>query len=69
LKLYHIGGVIVNVLASSGFEPRSDQTKVYKIGICCFYAKNTALRRKIEQRLVGSASEWGEMSIHGLLFQ
>ena len=46
----HIGYVMVNVLASSavdcGFEPRSGQTKDYKIGICCFSAKHTALRRK-----------------------
>ena len=38
------------VLASSvidhGFEPRSDQTKDYKIDICCFSAKHAALRRK-----------------------
>jgi hypothetical protein len=26
-----------------GFEPRSGQTKNYKIGICCFSAKHTAL--------------------------
>jgi hypothetical protein len=36
----HIGGVMDSVLASSavnrGFEPRSGQTKDYKIGICCF---------------------------------
>ena len=46
----HIGDVMVSVLASSavdrGFEPRSVQTKDYKIGICCFSAKNAALRRK-----------------------
>ena len=45
-----IGGVMVSVLASSavdgGFEPRSGQTKDYKIGICCFSAKYAALRRK-----------------------
>jgi hypothetical protein len=45
-----ISGVVVSVLASSavddGFEPRSGQTKDYKIGICCFSAKHTALRRK-----------------------
>ena len=29
-----------------GFEPRSGQTKDNKIGICCFSAKHTALRRK-----------------------
>ena len=39
-----IGGVMVNVLASSavdhGFEPRSGQTKDFKIGICCFSTKH-----------------------------
>jgi hypothetical protein len=47
---HRIGGVMVSVLASSavdrGFEPRSGQTKDYKIGICCFSAKHAALRRK-----------------------
>jgi hypothetical protein len=41
---------MVSVLASSavdrGFEPRSGQTKDYKIGICRFSAKYAALRRK-----------------------
>ena len=41
---------MVSVLASSavdhGFKLRSGQTKDYKIGICCFSAKHTALRRK-----------------------
>jgi len=36
-------------------------------------AKNAALRREKEQRLVSSesdnVSEWGDMSIRGLLFQ
>ena len=55
------------MLASSavdyGFEPRSGQTKDYKIGICCFTAnfKHTALRRNV--------SEWSDMSICELLFQ
>ena len=44
------GGVMVSMLASSvvgrGFETRSGQTKDYKIAICCFLAKHTALRRK-----------------------
>jgi hypothetical protein len=35
-----VGGVMVGVLALSavdcGLEPRSGQTKDYKIGICCF---------------------------------
>jgi hypothetical protein len=37
---------MVSVLASSmvdrGFEPRSDQTKDYKTGICCYSAKHAA---------------------------
>ena len=41
---------MVSVLASSavdhGFEPRSGQTKDYKIGMCCFSAKHAAFRRK-----------------------
>ena len=50
---------MVSVLASSavdrGFEPRSGQTKDYKIGICCFSTNHAALRGK--SRLVGSESE------------
>jgi hypothetical protein len=46
---YRISGVMVNVLVSSaidrGFEPRSSQIKDYKIGICCFSTKHTALTR------------------------
>ena len=56
MRFHRIGGVMVNVLASSavdrGFEPRSGQTKDYEIGICCFFAKHAALWRK--SRLVGS---------------
>jgi hypothetical protein len=41
---------MISVLASSavdrGFEPRSGQTKEYKIGICCLSAKHAAFRRK-----------------------
>ena len=67
---------MVSVLASSavdrGFEPRSDQTKDYKIGICCFSAKHTALRRKSKDwssRNQNNVSEWSDMSTRGLLFQ
>ena len=70
-----IGGVMVSVLASNvvdrGFEPRSGQTKDYKIGICCFPAKQAALRRKSKDWLNqnhDNVSEEGDMSIHGLLF-
>ena len=49
-RINSISGVIVSVLASSavdcGFDPRSGQTKDYKIDICCFSVKHTALRKK-----------------------
>ena len=45
-----ISGVMVNVLTSSAvdrvFEPRSEKTKYYEIGICFFFAKHAALRKK-----------------------
>jgi hypothetical protein len=47
---HRIGGVMVSVLASSAvdreLEPRSGQTKDYKIGMRCFSAKHAAVRRK-----------------------
>jgi len=68
-----IVGVMISVLASDtvdrGFEPRTGQTKDYKIGICCFSAKHAALRRKIKDWLAqnqDNVSEWGDMSIRGL---
>ena len=74
--LNRIDGAMVSVLASSavyrGFEPRSGQTKDYEIGICCFSAKHSALRRKSKDWLArnhDNVSEWGDMSIRGLLFQ
>ena len=67
---------MVSVLASSavdrGFEPQSGQTKDYEIGICCFIAKHTALRRKSKEWLArnrNNVSEWSNMSVRGLLFQ
>ena len=70
------GIVIVSVFASSavdhGFEPWSGQMKDYKIGICCFSTKHTALRRKSKDGLAqyqDNVSECGDISIHGLLFQ
>ena len=70
------GGVVVIVFTSSAidreFEPWSDQTKDYKIGICCFSAKHATLKRKNKDWLArnqDNVSEWGDMSIRGLLFQ
>ena len=67
---------MVSVLASSavdrGCVPQLGQTKDYKIGICCFLAKPAALRSKSKDWLVrnrDNVSEWGDMSIRGLLFQ
>ena len=55
-----------------GFKPWSGQTKDYKNGISSFSAKNTLLRRKNKDWLArnqDNVSEWGDISIHGLLFQ
>jgi hypothetical protein len=47
-----IVGVMVTVLTSSAvdreFDIRSGQAKDYKIGIYCFSANHTALRRKMK---------------------
>ena len=76
VNINRIGGVMVSVLASNaedrGFEPRSGYTKDYNIGICCFSAKYTALRRKNKDWLArnqNNVSEWSNMSTLGLLFQ
>jgi hypothetical protein len=55
-----------------GFEPRSGQTKDYKIGICYFSAKHVAIRRKSKDCLARNQNnvfEWSDMSTRGLLFQ
>jgi hypothetical protein len=66
---------MVTVLASSAvdrvFESRSGQTKYYKIGSFCFSEKHGALKRKNKDWLTrnqDNMSEWGDMSIRGLLF-
>ena len=45
--MVRIGGILYSLLTSSvlesGFEQRLDQTKDYKISICCFSAKHTTL--------------------------
>ena len=70
-----IGGVLVSVLTTSvverGFEFRSSQTKDYTIGICCFSAKHTILRRNRKDWLArnkDNVSEWSDMCTRGLLF-
>ena len=55
---------MVSVLTSSmvyrGLEPRLGQTKVYKIGICCFSAKHAALRRKSKDWLARNQNNVSE---------
>ena len=67
---------MISMLASSAvdreFEHRSDQSKDYKIGICCLSAKHAAFRRKSKDWLArnqNNVSELTDMSTRGLLFQ
>ena len=76
MRFNRIDGVMVSVLASSaverGFEHRSGQTKDYKIGMCCFSAKHTALTRKSKGFLARNQNnvfQWSDLSTCGLLFQ
>ena len=58
------------ILIDRGFEPRSDQTKDYKIGFCFFSSKHAVLRNKSNDwldRNQNNVSEWSDMSIRGLL--
>ena len=68
--------VMVSMLAASvvdrGFEHRSGQTTEHNIIICCFSAQYTALRRKSNDWLAwyhDNVSEWGSMSLRGLVSQ
>ena len=66
-----MGSVLASSAVDRGFEPRSGQTKDYKIGMCCFSAKHAALRRKNKDWLArnqNNVSEWSDLSTHGLLF-
>ena len=72
----HISSIMVSLLTSSavyrGFEPRLDQIKDYKTGICCFPAKHTALRSRSKDWLArnqNDVSKWSDTSTHRLLFQ
>jgi hypothetical protein len=70
LATSRIGGVMVSVIASSVvvrvFEPRSGQTKDYKVSICCFSTQHAVFKEK-EKKLVGSESK--QCVRVGLLFQ
>ena len=54
------------------FELRSGQTKNYKIDMCCFSAKETALMGKSKYWLAQyqiNVPVWRDMSIRGLFLQ
>jgi hypothetical protein len=64
--------LLASNVVDRGFELRTGQTKDYKIGICCLSAKHATLRRKSKDFLAlnqDNVSEWGDMSIRGLLLR
>ena len=74
--LHFIHSEHLYVLASSavdrGFKLRSGQTKDYRIGICCFSAKQAVLRKTGKDWLArnqNNVSECSDMSTRRLLFQ
>ena len=55
--------VLTSCVVDRGFKPQSGQTKDYKISICCFTAKQAALRSKSKDWLArNNVSEWSDMS-------
>ena len=56
----HISGVMVSMLASSAVG----QTKDYKIYICCFSAKQVALRRKSKNGLARNQDNASRLGRH-----
>ena len=64
--------VVASSVGDREFESRSDQTKRYNIGICCFSSKHASLKRKSKDwmaRNQDNVSEWSDMCVRGLLFQ
>ena len=65
----HIGGVMVSMLASSavyrGFEPRSVQTRDYKIGMCYLSPMHAALMRKSKDGLARNRELVGQHVYRG----
>jgi hypothetical protein len=62
--------VLASIAIDCGYELRSCQTKEYKIGMCCFSAKNAALTRKSKDRLArnqNNVSGWSDISTQWLL--
>ena len=66
--------VVTSSVVGGGFEPKSGQTKDYKIGFSAKHIalRNAALRRKSKDWLARNQNnvfEWSNMSTRGLLFQ
>ena len=75
IKFDRIGGVMVSVVTPSavdrGLEPQSDQSTEYKLVCVASPLKHAALMSKSKDWLArnqNTVSEWGDMSIHGLLY-
>ena len=52
--------MLTSRVVDRGFVSRSDQTKDYTIGNCCFYAKHGALKRKIKDGLAMNQDNVGK---------
>ena len=52
--------VFVSSAVDRGFEPRSGQTKDYKIVCCCYSANDAVLRRKSKDRLARNQNNVSE---------
>jgi len=64
--------VLAPIVLDRGFEPLANQTKDYKVGICCFSAKHATLRCQNKDGLSrnqDNVSEWSGMFNRELLFQ
>ena len=67
-------GMLISSVVDRGLEPDQVKPKTKKLVfvICCMSAKHASLRRKSKDWLARNqetVSEWGDMSIRGLLFE
>jgi hypothetical protein len=70
LELFRQCGIFKKTIASHFIIIR--ECFDYEIGICCFSARRSALRKKSKdwlERNQNNVSEWSDMSTYGLLFQ
>ena len=52
--------MVASSVVDREFEPRSGQTKDYKIGICCFSANHAALKSKSKDWLAQNQNNVSE---------